>query len=87
METIHWTYRLVSRADAPISSSLNAIDLYLVVCIIIVFGALLEYAAILLLLKKKRIPLGSLKVKEECLESSDTNFPSNGVVKRKNMKV
>ena len=26
------------REDAPISSSLNAIDLYLVMCIILVFG-------------------------------------------------
>lgn len=49
------------REDAPISSSLNAIDLYLVMCIILVFGALLEYAAILLLLKKKRVPLRKLE--------------------------
>ncbi len=44
------------RERAPISSSLNAIDLYLVVCIFLVFGALMEYAAILLLLKKRRKP-------------------------------
>lgn len=35
---------------------MNAIDLYLVVCIFLVFGALMEYAAILLLLKKRRKP-------------------------------
>ena len=76
------------RADAPISSSLNAIDLYLVVCIIIVFGALLEYAAILLLLKKKRIPLGSLKVTEDSVDRDANNLSSNGsVVKRLNLKV
>ena len=76
------------RADAPISSSLNAIDLYLVVCIIIVFGALLEYAAILLLLKKRRIPLGSLKVTEDRVDLDSNNLSSNGsVVKGLNLKV
>ena len=44
---------------------MNAIDLYLVVCIVIVFGALLEYAVILLMLKKKIIPIGSLTVEED----------------------
>ena len=67
---------------------MNAIDLYLVVCIIIVFGALLEYAAILLLLKKKRIPLGSLKVTEDSVDRDANNLSSNGsVVKRLNLKV
>ena len=67
---------------------MNAIDLYLVVCIIIVFGALLEYAAILLLLKKKRIPLGSLKVTEDSVDKDANNLSSNGsVVKRLNLKV
>ena len=55
------------------------------------FGALLEYAAILLLLKKKRIPLGSLKVTEDCVDTvgMDSNdLSSNGsVVKGLNMKV
>jgi len=32
------------------------VDLYLVVCIFVVFGALMEYAAILLLLKQRRKP-------------------------------
>ena len=61
------------REQAPISSRLNAVDLYLVVCVFFVFsnifdkidslnvrnyftGALMEYAAILLLLKKRRRP-------------------------------
>ena len=67
---------------------MNAIDLYLVVCIIIVFGALLEYAAILLLLKKKRIPLGSLTVTEDSVDRDGNNLSSNGsVVKRLNLKV
>jgi len=44
------------REQAPISSSLNAVDLYLVVCIFFVFAALIEYAVILLLLKKRRKP-------------------------------
>ena len=104
-------YRLYCRESAPISSRLNAIDLYLVVCIFLVFGktkimeiyltnicllsnstlspllfsmenmecgnpetpvvwlirlfhllpgALMEYAAILLLLKKRRKPLRTI---------------------------
>lgn len=44
------------REQAPISSSLNAVDLYLVICIFFVFAALIEYAVILLLLKKRRKP-------------------------------
>merc|ERR1711971_288156 len=44
------------REQAPISSRLNAVDLYLVVCVFFVFSALMEYAAILLLLKKRRRP-------------------------------
>lgn len=50
------------RERAPISSRLNAIDLYLVVCIFLVFGALMEYAAILLLLKKRRKPKYSIDI-------------------------
>eukprot|EP00090_Calanus_glacialis_P018175 TRINITY_DN28191_c0_g1_i1.p2 TRINITY_DN28191_c0_g1~~TRINITY_DN28191_c0_g1_i1.p2 ORF type:complete len:199 (-),score=36.95 TRINITY_DN28191_c0_g1_i1:8-523(-) len=52
------------RENAPISSRLNAVDLYLVVCIFFVFAALLEYAAILLLLKKRRKPLTEIEGKE-----------------------
>merc|ERR1712018_862045 len=44
------------RERAPISSRLNAVDFYLVICIFLVFTALLEYAVILLLLKKQRKP-------------------------------
>jgi len=44
------------REQAPISSRLNAVDLYLVICIFFVFAALIEYAVILLLLKKRRKP-------------------------------
>ena len=44
------------RERAPISSSLNALDLYIVVCIFLIFGALMEYAAILFLLSKRRKP-------------------------------
>jgi len=44
------------RERAPISTQLNAVDLYLVVCIFLVLSALLEYALILLLLKKRRKP-------------------------------
>ena len=45
-----------SREMSPLSSRLNAIDLYLVVCIFLVFSALMEYAVILLLLNRKRRP-------------------------------
>merc|ERR1712088_893469 len=44
------------REQAPISSRLNAVDFYLVICIFLVFTALMEYAVILLLLKKQRKP-------------------------------
>ena len=82
------------REGAPISSRLNAVDLYLVVCIFFVFGnnfvlpfngvksslikktlfvaALLEYAAILLLLKKRRKPLMKL-------EQGMKNIPETGM--------
>ena len=48
------------RERAPISSRLNAIDFYLVICIFLVFAALLEYSVILLLLKKRRRPKYSI---------------------------
>lgn len=44
------------RERAPISSRLNAVDFYLVICVFLVFTALMEYAVILLLLKKQRKP-------------------------------
>merc|ERR1719410_1235541 len=48
------------REQAPISSRLNAIDLYLVVCIFLVFSALMEYAVILFLLKTRRKPMRTI---------------------------
>ena len=47
---------LLFRERAPISSRLNAVDFYLVICVFLVFTALMEYAVILLLLKKQRKP-------------------------------
>ena len=44
------------KASAPVSKRLNAIDLYLVVCIFLVFAALVEYAVILFMHKKMRQP-------------------------------
>jgi len=61
------------REQAPISSSLNAVDLYLVVCIFFVFAALIEYAVILLLLKKRRKPRRTI---DEGLMSMFTNTTS-----------
>jgi len=40
------------KADAPASKRLNAVDLYLVVCIFLVFAALVEYSVILYIQKK-----------------------------------
>merc|ERR1712013_919637 len=65
------------RAQAPISSRLNAIDLYLVVCIFLVFGALMEYAVILFLLKKKRKPFRTI---DQGLKLLFTNNKANGEV-------
>ena len=42
--------------SGPIIRTRHAVPLYLVVCIFLVFGALMEYAVILLLLKKRRKP-------------------------------
>ena len=55
-----WQAAFCCRERAPISSRLNAIDFYLVMCIFLVFGALLEYGVILLLLKKRRKPQYSI---------------------------
>jgi len=60
------------REEAPISSRLNAIDLYLVVCVFLVFGALLEYAVILMLLKKRRMPKRNIE------KTMEDMFKSNG---------
>jgi len=67
------------RERAPISSKLNAIDLYLVVCIFLVFGALMEYAAILLLLKKRRKPKYSIDVGlKKMFNNGDATQPLQG---------
>ena len=42
------------KADAPASKRLNAVDLYLVVCIFLVFAALVEYSVILYIQKKNK---------------------------------
>ena len=67
------------RERAPISSRLNAIDLYLVVCIFLVFGALLEYAVILLLLKKRRKPKYTIDsgLKKMFSNNGDASQPMN----------
>jgi len=65
------------REQAPISSRLNAIDLYLVVCIFLVFGALMEYAVILFMLKKRRKPFRTIDQGLKHLFPSKT---SNGEV-------
>ena len=44
------------KASAPVSKRLNAVDLYLVVCIFLVFAALVEYSVILFMQKKLRQP-------------------------------
>lgn len=44
------------KSTAPVSKRLNAIDLYLVVCIFLVFAALVEYSVILFMQKKLRQP-------------------------------
>jgi len=67
------------RERAPISSKLNAIDLYLVVCIFLVFGALMEYAAILLLLKKRRKPKYSIDAGlKKMFNNGDATQPLQG---------
>jgi len=63
------------REQAPISSRLNAVDLYLVVCVFFVFSALMEYAAILLLLKKRRKPTRTI---DEGLKSILSLVPPQG---------
>jgi len=62
------------REQAPISSRLNAVDLYLVVCIFFVFAALIEYAVILLLLKKRRKPRRTI---DEGLKTLFSNGEAN----------
>jgi len=71
------------REQAPISARLNAVDLYLVVCVFFVFSALMEYAAILLLLKKRRKPTRSIDDGLKSVLSLTTggqNNPENGEI-------
>ena len=67
------------REQAPISSSLNAVDLYLVVCIFFVFAALIEYAVILLFMKKRRKPRRTI---DEGLKTMFRNESSQGSINR-----
>ena len=68
------SFCLNCREQAPISSSLNAVDLYLVVCIFFVFAALIEYAVILLFMKKRRKPRRTI---DEGLKTMFRNGESN----------
>ena len=62
------------KADAPASKRLNAIDLYLVVCIFLVFAALAEYSIILYIQKKfKKLIVGRRKKNHDKDESYDTS--------------
>ena len=48
------------KSNAPVSISLNAVDLYLVICIALVFSALVEYAIVLLKARsevEQRLPM------------------------------
>jgi len=76
------------REQAPISSRLNAVDLYLVVCVFFVFSALMEYAAILMLLKKRRKPKRTidegLKTIFPMTRNGDINQPVQRPERKKN---
>ena len=67
------------KASAPVSKRLNAIDLYLVVCIFLVFAALVEYSVILFMQKRLRQPNFPRK-----LESLDP--PSSRIVEEQPSK-
>jgi len=64
------------RERAPISSRLNAVDFYLVICIFLVFTALMEYAVILLLLKKQRKPEYSINAGLKKMFSNGAKAPA-----------
>ena len=64
------------KASAPVSKRLNALDLYLVVCIFLVFAALVEYAVILFMQKKLRQPLFPGKLAPVDRRKSTDNPPS-----------
>lgn len=76
------------REQAPISSRLNAVDLYLVVCIFFVFAALIEYAVILLLLKKRRKPRRTIDEGLKTLFSNgDASQPRREEMKKPHVEV
>ncbi len=54
-----------SNAPIPASTSLNATDTYLVVSILMVFLALLEYAVVLLFMNVSTLKLGVVVVVQE----------------------
>ena len=64
------------KADAPASKRLNAVDLYLVVCIFLVFAALVEYSVILYIQKKVKKPFFCRQPiyinRDESLDSNST---------------
>ena len=74
-----------SREQAPISSSLNAVDLYLVVCISFVFASLIEYAVILLFMKKRRKPRSTIDKGLKTMFRSENN--QDQINRERNMKV
>lgn len=71
------------REQAPISSRLNAVDLYLVVCVFFVFSALMEYASILMLLKKRRKPVRTI---DEGLSTVMPGLGRNGELARRGQR-
>lgn len=72
------------REQAPISSSLNAVDLYLVVCISFVFASLIEYAVILLFMKKRRKPRSTIDKGLKTMFRSENN--QDQINRERNMK-
>merc|ERR1719412_2006227 len=71
------------KAQAPVSKRLNAIDLYLVVCIFLVFAALVEYSVILFMQKKLRqsgFPGTSPNVESRVLEDTSSQAKGNKYV-------
>ena len=66
------------KATAPVSRRLNAIDLYLVVCIFLVFAALVEYSVILFMQKKLRQPDFSGKLPNLQSRLADNSSPTKG---------
>ena len=68
------------KADAPASKRLNAVDLYLVVCIFLVFAALVEYSVILYIQKKVKKPFFC---KKQIYTNKDDSTGSNSTPRDK----